>query len=1058
MPDDPDNLEFQPLPYGLYECVLDGKLEQRIKQQESGVIQFEQNTLDPGESHVVLADHLRLVLRKALHGLTGEDRLAKQVEVVNGLLRGLELFGNWEELQLSHPPRRLLGIWPAEGSGSSLTERPDTSLALGCLLAGTRLDPSLASQIGKELASADRLDILCSFIKWSGIRILAESLKAWTARPGVQLRVLSTSYMGATELKAIEFLRSLPNTEVRISYDTHRTRLHAKAYLFHRCTGFGTAYVGSANMTRPALTEGLEWTIKVSQYESSHLWDRLAATFETYWLDTEFQPYNEADKPRLEKALEQEKSGDPSGPDPFLFELRPWGFQQEILDRLDAERLIQRRDRHLVVAATGTGKTMIAAFDYRQWSRQQRTNSGAMSRFLFVAHREELLKQSLETFRAVLRDPNFGDLMVGGRRPEQFDHVFVSIQSYHSQSLEGLPAGHYDYVVIDEFHHAAAPSYERLLDHLRPKVLLGLTATPERGDGIDLLSRFGGHLSSEIRLADAINRKLLSPFQYFAISDNIDLSGLKWQRGGYRTEELTQIYTGNDLRAALVIDKVRSILLHPRKARGLGFCVSVAHAQFMAARFCEAGIPAEALSAETPRIDRYSAQERLRKREINFLFVVDLYNEGVDIPEIDSVLFLRPTESLTVFLQQLGRGLRLYHDKDCLTVLDFVGAAHKKFRFDLRFRALLTDPSESVDRQVQHGFTHLPAGCSIVMERIARQHVLENIRQNLGQSKQILISSLRDLAGSLGRIPTLSEFFHQSGVEPDDIYRRGVGFSRLVSQAGLSESFKDPDEERLTKGLRRVAHMADANRIRFLLQLLGSDQPRSELKPFDSSQERMLLMLDFCLWGASGLPDSSEAGLSRLASNPTMRHELRELLEYRLSHVSSVAPLLELPFICPMTLHAPYTRDEILAALGRWTRTQQPSMREGVLHIPEIKTDVFFVTLHKTEREYSPTTMYQDYALNERLFHWQSQSTTSADSATGRRYIEHKQHGYTVLLFGREHKKRLGKSDGLAEPYYFLGPAQYINHAGSRPMSITWQLDFPLPARLFRRLARLAVA
>src|SRR5262249_5274843 len=247
-----------------------------------------------------------------------------------------------------------------------------------------------------------------------------------------RLRVVTTSYLGATDLKAIDLLQAMSNTEIRVSYDTHRTRLHAKAYLFHRDTGFGTAYVGSANLSRPALTEGLEWTVKLSQYESPHLWDRVAATFETYWEDGEFEPYHEAERPRLKRALEEERSVGWSGPEPFLFELRPYAFQQEILDRLDAERRVQGRDRHLVVAATGTGKTMLAAFDYRRWSRENASATGQLPRLLFVAHRDELLQQSIETFRAVLRDPNFGELLVGGREPDQFDHLFVSIQSYNS--------------------------------------------------------------------------------------------------------------------------------------------------------------------------------------------------------------------------------------------------------------------------------------------------------------------------------------------------------------------------------------------------------------------------------------------------------------------------------------------------------------------------------------------------------------------------------------------------------------------------------------------------
>ena len=319
-------------------------------------------------------------------------------------------------------------------------------------------------------------------------------------------------------------------------------------------------------------------------------------------------------------------------------------------------------------------------------------------------------------------------------------------------------------------------------------------------------------------------------------------------------DELDRIYTGNDLRAALVIDKVRSILLDPRKARALGFCVSVAHAEYMAAKFREAGIPAEALSAETPRADRLSAQDRLRRREVNFLFVVDLYNEGVDIPEIDAVLFLRPTESLTVFLQQLGRGLRLYEEKECLTVLDFVGQAHRNFRFDLRYRALLTDPSVSLEEQVEHGFTHLPAGCTILMERVARQHVLENIRQSLRQTRSTLVGALRELAGTLG---SASEAVRVPGADRDRPRRPLPPRSRLVaagaSRPGSASRSDDPDEPRLTKGLRRVAHIADAELIRRLLVLLDpGSTPRSALA-LDPLDDRRLLMLELGLWTRAGL-------------------------------------------------------------------------------------------------------------------------------------------------------------------------------------------------------------
>ncbi|MCE5200780.1 MAG: DUF3427 domain-containing protein [Armatimonadota bacterium] len=1038
---------------GLYEQIVDQLIHESMSQMDPSLIRTE--ILDDGESHNVLSEYLQHVIGSKLRGITGPEKLSRQVDICNRIIKqlsaadrdGIEL----DPASVMPDARRLLYVLDERALPPVYPERPDTPISQGCILTGTRLDPSFESQIKKEIRTASRIDILCSFIKWSGIRMLEDELREFTAKTGALLRVITTSYLGATELKAIEFLRKLPNTEVKVSYDTRRTRLHAKAYTFHRKTEFGTAYIGSANLSRPALTEGLEWNVKVSQYESLHLWEKVTAAFETYWNDAEFVSYSEEERPRLHEALQSERGGAEENGFAVNFDLRPYPFQQEILDQLEAEREVHYRDRHLVVAATGTGKTMIAAFDYKHWCGGR---DGNRPRLLFVAHREEILTQSLHTFRHVLRDQNFGDKLVGQSRPDNLDHVFVSIQSYNAQRLwETLPADYHDYVVVDEFHHAAAASYGRLLKHIRPRVLLGLTATPERTDGIDVLRYFNGHMSAEIRLPDAINRKLLCPFQYFGISDSVDLSGLAWQRGGYRLDELNTIFTGNDLRADLVIQKVSEILLDPRQTRGLGFCVSIAHAEYMAEKFRQAGIPAESLSAESNRQSRNTVQKRLLDREINFIFTVDLYNEGVDIPEVDTVLFLRPTESLTVFLQQLGRGLRHSDGKDCLTVLDFIGQAHRKFRFDVRYRALIDDPSRSVADQVENGFPHLPAGCSIHLERIAKQHILRNIRQSLLGTRSYLVQEIADLVDRWGRVPSFGEFLEFYRLEPEDIYRRGVSWSRLCVEAGIAQDFSEPDEERITKGLRRIEHIGDAGQIRRLLEMLKQATPVDRDDELDEIARRLILMMDFTIWGKNSGLEMITEGIRKLEANPILIGELVQLLEYRLGRIDSVAPGVELPFLCPLTLHAEYTRDEILAGLGHWTLHDQREMREGVLHLPEIRADVFLITLNKTETEYSPTTMYEDYAISNTLFHWQSQSTTSEDSPTGRRYIEHIQRGNTILLFVREHKS----INGLSAPYYFLGPSDYLSHSGSRPISFTWKLQHPMPARLLRKTARMVV-
>lgn len=1030
------------LPCGLYDQVLNVALATQVGLLPDARL-AEIVALDPEDSHSAIAQYLERIIAGTLARFRGEEAGLRQRRMVERLLASInEELTATEQLSLSlvDPLRRLLAVHAAVPTAR--TQRPDTPLARSALFTGARLDPSLLSQLRKEIRTAERIDILCSFIKWSGLRQILEDLGTLTAQPhprGPRLRVITTSYMGATDPRAIDVLAALPNTEVRVSYDTARTRLHAKSYIAHRQTGFGCAYIGSANLSHAALSEGLEWTTKVSEYELPHLWQRITATFDAYWHDEDFEPFTTADRPRLQDAIARERNSGPDSGGGAVFDLRPFPFQEEVLDVLAAEREVQGKTTHLVVAATGTGKTMIAAFDYRRWA------SGHTPPLLFVAHREEILRQAIATFRAVLRDHNFGDLLVGGAGGTDRPHLFCSIQSYNARELWRTAPDRFRYVVVDEFHHAAAASYQRLLKHVRPEVLLGLTATPDRADGLDILRWFGGEASTEIRLPDAINRRLLCPFQYFGVTDSVNLDSLRWERGGYRVEDLERVYTGNDVRAGLVVDKVREIVHVPTMARGLGFCVSVAHAEFMARFFSDHGLPAVSLSADSSSELRRSAQERLRRQEINFIFVVDLYNEGVDVPEVDTVLFLRPTESLTLYLQQLGRGLRLHESKECLTVLDFIGAQRREFRFAPRFRAISINPGARLDNEIEAGFPHLPPGCSITLERVAQQRILENVRGSVSLLRPRMVQDLRSFGRALGRAPTFGEGLELLDTSPEILLKRGL-WSQLLADAGLGPVVADPDADRLARGLRRLCHIDDPQQIAFALAELERQYPVEALSELE---RRRLEMLYIVLWAQELEAPSIAAARLRLAQNPAAVRDLAELLRYRLRHSHTRTHDLIPEVAGPLLVHAEYTRDEILVGLGHWTLDHRPDLREGSIHLPEQRVDAFFITLQKTIESYSPTTMYEDYAISDTLFHWQSRSTTSAGSPTGQRYIHHRAQGYTPLLFVREHNTTAGQQ---AAPYVFLGAADYVSHEGSRPISFIWKLRVPMPARITRTI------
>ncbi|QSH41053.1 DUF3427 domain-containing protein [Lentisphaerota bacterium ZTH] len=1032
---------------GLYESIITNSLKEQIENVNERR-RVETKHLDSEESHFTLALHLTKLIANSLAKIKGDNRFEKQAEFCNKILDAIGKQDSTFDFENEKIIKDLKYLFEVCDTTERKFERPATPLSNACLFTGTRNDPSLESQLRQEILTSDRIDILCSFIKWSGIRLLKEELEAFTNKAGGRLRVITTSYLGATDYKAIEFLEQLPNTELLVSYDTKRTRLHAKSYIFHRNSGFGAAYIGSSNISNPALTSGLEWNLKVSQFELPYLWDKVCATFETYQNSKDFTPYFKDDKERLQSALNKESGYKDDQELMAFFNIKPYDYQVEILDKLTAERQIHNRYHNLIVAATGTGKTVIAAFDFKR-IKSQKSNA----KFLFIAHREEILKQSRATFRNILRDQNFGELLVGKYNAEHFEQLFVSIQSLNSRELiKHLAEDYYDYIVIDEFHHAASKSYKEILDYFKPRYLLGLTATPERHDGLEILHYFDNHIAAEIRLPDAINRKLLCPFQYFGITDHssVDLSNISWNRGRYDPTQLDNILTGNDSRALLVIEKINELLLDANETRGLCFCVSQRHANFMAEKLNACGIKAASLTSKSTNEQRSSVQNMLKNKEINFICVVDLYNEGVDIPEIDTVLFLRPTESLTVFLQQLGRGLRLDDWKECLTVLDFVGNANSSFNFEGRFRSILGPSTKNIFDEVEAGFPHLPAGCCIMLEKQAQQYILNNVKSNIHNArKNQLISGIRNFTSETGLKLSLTSFINHHDLSLDTIYRKS-SWNRLLVNAGLKGDFQCHNESQLTKGLRRICHMNSTYQLQRLLDLLTSPT----LDDITENDKLLLTMLNFSLWGKKNEFSSLEEAMIQIRKNEILYAELLELIGYMFEETNLVTSRTELPFETPLELHANYTRDEILVALGNWNFENSPEMREGVKYIKNINTDVFLITLNKSEKHYSPTTMYLDYAISKDLFHWQSQSQTSIGSPTGQRYINHQQYGTTILLFLREDKS----VNGLSSPYCFLGEAKYISHEGSKPISFKWKLKTPMPSHLYRETARLATA
>ncbi|MCF8254402.1 MAG: DUF3427 domain-containing protein [Bacteroidia bacterium] len=1042
---------------GIYEELVTKLISIKLGELDKNSYQYKLSKLDKEEASSVLSKHIAESINQALKLISGENSVQLQIEIANKIILYLKDELKREEFDenlIDTEGKILKAVFTkidAHFSDLDLHLKeitPYTRLTHSELFTGGNTGLSLESELRKEILSSNKIYLLVSFIKWKGIIILEKELREFVKRGG-ELRVITTTYMGASDLKAIKLLSELDNTQVKISYNTGNERLHAKAYLFLRNTGFDTGYIGSSNFSRSALTDGLEWNLKITTKEVSHIIDKFKKTFEYYWQNKEFELFDPTiDTKKLGEALNQGKSNPQNNISTTFFEIKPHHYQLGILEKLDVERKVHNRYRNLIVAATGTGKTIISVFDFKNFAATKPN-----AKLLFVAHRKEILEQAIGAFRGILRNNNFGEQWVDGFEPTNFEHVFASVQTLNNKIADlSLSPEFYDFIIIDEVHHISAASYRKFLNYFQPNILLGLTATPERMDGANILDDFCDKIAAEIRLPQALNQGLLCPFQYFGITDSIDLSGVKWEKGRYVASELSNLYTTNDRRVNEIIYNLEKYTKDSSDVRALGFCITIEHAKYMAEKFTLAGFKTAYLSSKNSQ-ERDVLRRKFQNKEINYLFVVDIFNEGIDIPEIDTVLFLRPTESITIFLQQLGRGLRLAENKDSLTVLDFVANSRPEYDFEGKFRALIGKTNTSIKKEIEDNFPKLPLGCSIVLEKKAKEAILENIRRATMLNRNQLIQKIRNYQFQSDLPLTLKNFLEINHIPIELIYKKDC-WSRLCQLAGILEEFPNTNEKEILSAIKKKWLSTNSTSYFEFILRVARENFNIKLNNYSEEERLMLLMLHYDVWQkASGFP-SLEQSISSIGNNPILVAEIIEFLELQLDNIDFKELEINLPYEQPLRLHARYTRDQILAAFGLSTFEIQSSNREGVAENKVLNTELLFVDLIKSEEDFSPTTMYNDYAINEINFHWQSQNKTRSDAGKGLTYINHEELNKIILLFVREKSENeFNNTFG----YSFLGKVKYDSHYGSKPMSITWNLEEPLPNYLWKDMAKLAV-
>ncbi|TVR13124.1 MAG: DUF3427 domain-containing protein [Planctomycetota bacterium] len=1046
------------LPNGWYESLIDGTLAQALvglSDQERHALTLDLEPASQGEvrREAVVAAFSRL-LAKALddEDMEGSDQeLALLSRVLAAIRQGRC------DNDLPRPLRLLRGV--VDPAQSAAVEPPRTGLRQPWLFTSGRHDPSLLDELRRELSCVDEVNILVSFITWSGVRKIQDLIRQATAvggdgRSPTRLRILTTTYIGATEARAVHWLAEQPGVELRISLDGRRTRLHAKAWIFRRATGFGTAYVGSANLSGAALTGGLEWTVKTTQAGAPELFQTATAHFETLWDDPEFTAYDpNKDEHRLalHDALRRERGHSPGNNDDdnriTFFALQPKAYQYGLLERLAAERR-HGRTRNLLVAATGTGKTVIAAFDYLASCHQQ----GGRPRLLFIAHRKEILQQARATFIQVLRQPGFGSICADGHIPETFDHCFCTVQSFASQALADRFAPDYWHsVIIDECHHMTAASYQALAQ-LRPAILLGLTATPERADGARLDSffdmRLDGGPAAELRLWEALDQQLLAPFEYYGIDDgDTDLSSVQWGQRRREEQQLNAIVNGNHARARLIMAAVDQYVSNPQRMKALAFCVSVEHAHFMAEAFTQHGLQAMVVVGSTDAQLRRQAPAQLARGEIQVICTCDLYNEGIDIPDVDTLLILRPTHSPVLIQQQLGRGLRLAPGKESCLILDLVGRHNTDFRFD-RLLGLLSGLSRSeLASAAKLGFSTLPPGCHIHLDHLTREQVLRNLRElSISSWRHLIVETQAWLQQATHRRQAgLAEFLRDTGIELAELYRGGNkntarGWAALRRACGIESRPEGDDEARVSQ--RIASNLLNQDDPALLASLKRVADPQERYNALPEAERRRQDALSAELYPGREDPVSGSQLTSRLADAPALREELGHIAEILSDEtMASEQPVPDLPESWPLCLHCGYSLRSLMILTGKIAANSRHLPQAGIVLFPQLKTEFLLVTLDKSSG-FTARTSYHDYAMSPERFHWQTQNGAGPNTTAGQRYLHGAADGWVFQLFVRETKNHL---------YRALGPVVYDGHEGAEPMSITWNMKVPIPLNWFRK-------
>lgn len=630
-------------------------------------------------------------------------------------------------------------------------------------------EEKIISLIRRELENCDEFIISVAFVTLGGVTMILEQLKDLEVR-GVKGKVLTGDYLTFTQPKALKKLLEFKNIELKVLSDE---KFHAKGYFFRK-GDIWTMIVGSSNLTQTALTVNFEWNLKINSLKDGKIATEILNNF--------YDVFNKIPALDMDSLLEYERvynltkeyTKKKKQEIREYKEITPNIMQKQALENLNNLRNYERKG--LLISATGTGKTYLSAFDVRNANPK---------RVLFIAHRKTILQKAKETYENILRDKKI--VIYGEEDIDEADVVFAMIQTLSKENhMTKFSPDYFDYIVVDEVHHGGAKSYQSVLNYFIPKFLLGMTATPERGDNFDIYKLFDNNIAYEIRLHDALKEELLSPFHYFGISD-IEIDGeLINEKSGIK--KLTA-----DTRVNHIIEKSKFYGYSGDKIHGLIFVSRIDEALLLEEKFQERGVKAIALIGDDSDEKRERSIAQLENGEIEYIITVDIFNEGVDIPCVNQVILLRPTESSIVYIQQLGRGLRKYPDKEYVVILDFIGNYEKNFLIPIAVSQNSNYDKDYMKRFIMNGTDMIPGQSSIIFEEIVKERIFENINRTNFSTKKNIEKDFILLEKQLGRVPMLYDFFEKNMIEPSVILKYKKTYDEVLRILKPREEFPTLD-------------------------------------------------------------------------------------------------------------------------------------------------------------------------------------------------------------------------------------------------------------------------